>query len=1582
MTKEIKKIKDNNIRTSSFVKEVAKYFMNFLETDFKKRRIPKRNVIQKTQKGLKVGIDLEKYPKLKKVFSGYLNNGFKKQTLKIKKGEYVNNVPGNLFDLIETRIEKYSKKDLDIIFKKVEKLAQEKKTLYLKEYDKFLEETKEDTKNIFSRNLIISLLDDLDKPLKNLDIADENSKFQLEMDVTDSIFTIFENKYIEILKNFFQDPEFNFKNELQEIIKISEIKEGLILFFKEFVIGDAFFDIYQLYRNNKLIDKTEIYLYFYEISLGNEKFPIFYIPITIIREEGEFIFQFENRVFVNIKAVDFVVQGFNLQTEGKATLTGEFDRILYINGEENFLSILEKYILKIENFFKLNKNIDLRNSELQKSGNFLTSLSNKGYLYLFDKSDEALINDYEEILNDDGDIIDNFSSLLNGFIEKNPVSFIKEVDDEWHEKNTSQKLIFESPIPLNDEQKQVLIALQKPDCTFMILEGPPGTGKSHTITAIICKALLEEKSVLVLSDKKEALDVVEDKISNTLNKIRHEDDFQNPILRLGKTGNKFYKIVQGQTIQKIKEHCNAYKYKKDEYEEIRKKCFCDLEENIKENIDYFEGIDIKDVKFYFKNFERLSNINWFNSPEEYDIDLLKIKKGIQEICKHNDKLKINRKLLNDINYNLLKEYKTCLDSLDKLEETFKKQNPDIDIALLFEEFDSHQPYNKDILSSLASLKLTLFDLNVLCEGKSILADLFNSKKELNIDVLVWRLDIINTSLDLFLESKKFLGKNFNNYSIFSNFEFPNGVNSEKAIFELKEYIDKLNKIKMPVVGYLFKNSEVENMTRKLKETFNYFEINKPQTSLKDIQIVSDLFNFINKKILSESEKKKDGDVFVNFVFNILIDLLNKNNEECLSIYKEVKKLQEKNVIKKEFLETFQSSFKNIDNLEYEIQKVSWNIKVFEQIKNIKDVIYSLSGIIPEEIKIDSRKEKCSIFFNNKEVKKFLTQYIEKIENLRDFKKDIDFLLGIKENYPNFSERIDLNISIKNINRTSSILLDYTDKEIEEYLKHKRLQLKIEKSFSNQPEDKFANLINNIEDLTTAQMTFFLDKRIIEYTQNHASDVETLKNIIRKKQKFPKDLFKDLKKAFPCILAGIRDYAEFIPLEKDLFDLIIIDEASQVSIAQALPALVRGKKIIVLGDDKQFSNVKANNASKVINQELKKKVQSTFLEERLNGLDRNGWLSKVELNFDIKNSILKFSRFIRNYECQLKKHFRCYPEIISYSDKNFYDNTLQCMKIRGKQIGDVIKIDIIDHDGKFDKNKNTNELEVEHIIKKIKEFKEAGLEQSLGIITPHREQVALFVDKINELSEKDWFWGKCKLKIMTFDTCQGEERDYIFYSMVATKEKDRLNWIFLKDFSSISDEVDGTIKSQRMNVGFSRAKECIHFVLSKPIEDFQGEIRNAILHYQKELKLGERKIIQEMDSKMEYRVDEIFHNTKFYKENKEKLEFIPQFELGKYLKQLNNDYKHPNYKVDFLLLFNDFKIVIEYDGFREHFIDREEVNEFNYKYYMKEDDIYRQKVLEGYGYKFLRINRFNIGDDPVEELNNRLQNLVKKNFKIE
>jgi len=218
-------------------------------------------------------------------------------------------------------------------------------------------------------------------------------------------------------------------------------------------------------------------------------------------------------------------------------------------------------------------------------------------------------------------------------------------------------------------------------------------------------------------------------------------------------------------------------------------------------------------------------------------------------------------------------------------------------------------------------------------------------------------------------------------------------------------------------------------------------------------------------------------------------------------------------------------------------------------------------------------------------------------------------------------------------------------------------------------------------------------------------------------------------------------------------------------------------------------------------------------------------------------------------------------------------------------------------------------------------------------------------------------------------------------MVATREKDRLKWIFPKNLENSIDRE--SIKAQRMNVGFSRAKETIHFILSKPIEEYQYEIESALIHYKNELENGKKLHIGGTDKKspMEKEIQNYFYQTSFYKNNKEEIEFIPQFPIGEYLKQIDKEYTHPLYKIDFLLIYDDQKVIIEYDGFKEHFTDSEDINESNYSYYLKDDDIYRQKILEGYGYKFVRINKFNIGKDPVEILNQRLENIVKKKFKF-
>lgn len=1555
-----------NINTSDssplvFVKEVAKYFMNFLETDFKKRRIPKRNSSQKTEKGVKVAFDLEKYPKLKRVLLEQLNSGFNKNFINIKKGDYTKNLPEILLSLISNKIQNLSAESLEDVFNQINTTVNDYSSMYQKEYDRFVEESIEETKNIFYKSFIHPFITDIEKPLENLGLADENSIYQFEIDIVDSLLSIFYTNYKEIIEHFFRNPnKYNLHSALKEIIKLPEIKDKIISFFESFAIGDAFHDIYQIFKNNMLIDKTEVYLYFYEITYERDRFPVLYLPITIQKEVNKFIVHFEKRIYVNTKAINYVVQEFNLQNQNKSTLAGEFERIIYLNDDNKFVEVLNHLIIKLVDFFKFNKDINVKDSSFQKMENLFVSISNKCYLYLFDKSDEALINDYEIILNDNGELIADFDTLINGFIEDNPTAYIEEIEDSWHNTSIPEKLVFETPIPLNDEQKQVILALQKPDCKLLILEGPPGTGKSHTITAIICKALLEEKSVLVLSDKKEALDVVEDKISDTLNKIRHEDDFQNPILRLGRTGSKFYKIVQGQTISKIKEHYRAYKYKKDEYDKIRKESLKSLEKNIKDNIAYFESINLQDVEFYFKNFSIYSDINWILNEDATSIrdDILRVKEISTELSKFNN---CNFKITFITNKNLksIEEMKFLYQKLEKLKSDFNNLRSYQKVIKGLENSTLEKRLNTlQCLKNINKLFITFGDN--LKDSK--LSFLKNIGSETTFSDIQQKNSLKILTVDVFNSSKKFFENYLDKIDILENLVIPEEVKITDGINFLNEYLKKLKKLKNPIFGYIFKKNKIYELSRKIKKTFHFFNIEEPTKQLKTLLAIYDLYEFINSKLINNDHK----DYLFRDVIELLIQFKKKDELNAINNYLTNLQMISEEIEKIQYLEYLQICYTTTYATFIEIVNVCESIKL----TNSKFTDINLELNVSNDY---------LIYENVSSIADKLNEIRISLLELLKIDAEITFLLNFYKNHPNLCENISLNLKSVNLINLNCSLLNYSDEFIKKYLKFKEIEHSLNNQFSKEPDDKYFSTNNEIENLVIAQMTYFLDKRIIEYTENYANEVQLLKSIVRKKQKFPKPLFENLKKAFPCILAGIRDYAEFIPLERNLFDLVIIDEASQVSIAQSLPALIRGKQIIVLGDDKQFSNVKSNNASTVTNKQHKGRIESVFIKERSIKDDKYGWLTKVKENFDIKNSILKFLRFIRNYECQLKKHFRCYPEIISYSDKHFYSNTLQCMKIRGKPISDVIKFDFIKHDGKIDKTKNTNELEVAFIVNKLKEFKQKNILQSVGIITPHREQVSLLLDKINNLPEKDWLFNKCKLKVMTFDTCQGEERDYIFYPMVATREKDRLNWIFLKDFSSMSEEIEGTIKSQRLNVGFSRAKECIHFVLSKTIEEFKGEIKNAMQHYSNELEIGKKVIIGGTDEKspMEKKIQKYFYSTVFYKENKDKIEFIPQFPLGNYLKQLDKHYQHPEYKVDFLLIFDNQKIVIEYDGFKEHFTNLNEVNYLNFCSYLKDEDIYRQKILEGYGYKFLRINKFNIGDNPIEALDFRIKGLVKK-----
>lgn len=1270
------------------------------------------------------------------------------------------------------------------------------KVIDLYKYKKLNKIYNEILKNKFNSN---NNLNTIKKHEHTITLNEDDRKYILNFFKENS--SIYDDNMEIVIKKILLKYDFLNEDRIENILtNIDKNKGNFIVYINSLVLLDVYDELFEMWKNKEISEKDEIYLYFYEIEFNNCKYPLFYIQLSInLSDAGLFEIEYGPLLFINKKAIQYISEKY----AEKNNIAWRIDlplRQLYLgnyDSNEKFQNAIQNTLNTITNFFSL-ESIKFSQSNLFSVENTDIVFNNKSYITLFDKSDESIINDYEELLNllvqnKDSEKLKILAKLSNDFLFENPKSFQREVEERYNKKELGDKLSFFSPISLNREQLQALEAIRKDGCDKIIIQGPPGTGKSHTITAIIYDALLNKKSVLVVSDKKEALDVVEEKIEQVLEKVKLDDYLQNPILRLGKKENNYNEIFKQTNYEKIKTRYNAFSKDKEEIEKETKEISNKIKRNINDNITYEMSINQKVMKDYF-TYEEVFKNKW-----EKIIDL--------------DELQSEEK------YNLLIE---LYDYLNKFNEEAK---------ILKNKFGLNLLKNKDDAS----------DLVIKLDKYNELIKEFIKKNEILIENGLLRADI-----------------NYTNFEIL-----------EKILKDFKE-------LKNPLFAYLFSNNKVKSLEDNIKSVFvNYkeFDLKRDINSLNlELQMYRQMFNIIDQT----------KDIEINTVA-----AMNKNDFKTLT--------------------------SNIDNI------INYINIVIDLNKHIPETFSKLKLVIND---ISSISENLIINFNRDDINELL-QYLE-----------VKFRLG------------------NNINSNL---------------------------------DDFKRDHEKLENRLILKMTNILDESVVNFRETYRADAESLKSIIKKKMKIDTKCLNELIQAFPCFIVNIRDLGEYIPLEANIFDLVVIDEASQVSIAQAFPAIIRGKKVVVLGDEQQFSNVKTSIASKNVNNFLFNKVKDSFLQDDKSLYISTEFLANKIQNFNIKNSILRFIQNLANYECLLKKHFRSYSEIIGYSNQNFYSGSLQVMKIRGKSIGEVIQFHEITPYEKHGKYKNTNEAEAEYIINEVKKLRISGYKGTIGIITPFTNQQKILSNMFYNLIDWGFYRDNYKLKVMTFDSCQGDEKDIIFYSMVEKENEDTLKYIFPVDFRSLNMDEDGVLKAQRLNVGFSRAKESIRFVISKKIENFKGEIGNTLKMYNEYLtNKDDFKVLNKTDpnSPMERLVASYIMQTDFYIKNKSRLEIIPQFNIGKYIHQID-PYAHiPKYRVDFLVIYKttDNKeklVIIEYDGLEYHFNNKNELTKLNIDRNHIEKDIERQKTIELYGYYFLRLNKFNLGEYPVQELDKRLKNIFYK-----
>lgn len=389
-------------------------------------------------------------------------------------------------------------------------------------------------------------------------------------------------------------------------------------------------------------------------------------------------------------------------------------------------------------------------------------------------------------------------------------------------------------------------------------------------------------------------------------------------------------------------------------------------------------------------------------------------------------------------------------------------------------------------------------------------------------------------------------------------------------------------------------------------------------------------------------------------------------------------------------------------------------------------------------------------------------------------------------------------------------------------------------------------------------------------------------------------------AIPCWIMPHYRICESIPAKFGCFDLVIIDEASQSDLT-ALPAILRAKKILVVGDDKQVSPEGVG-----LEEEKIRNLMTRFLANQVD-IYRPQMTPERSI-YDL------FKVVFAKSSVMLREHFRCVAPIIEYSKREFYNHELKPLRIpKVSERLDPPLVDVYVTDGY--RNKDVNLPEARFIVNEIRTIVEnSALDgRTIGVVSLLGNEQALKVMQMlnEELGEQ--VITRYKITCGDARTFQGKERDIMFLSMVASPGHAH---------AQTQDMI-----AQRFNVAASRARDRMYLVRSLQVDELSqaDQLRSKLIqHFQAPFFQGE----EELDTLRE-RCESPFEREVFDLLVERGYRVIPQVQVG-------------SYRLDMVVEGDaDSRLAIECDGDRYHGPDQ------------WDSDMRRQRILERAGWRFWR-----------------------------
>lgn len=759
---------------------------------------------------------------------------------------------------------------------------------------------------------------------------------------------------------------------------------------------------------------------------------------------------------------------------------------------------------------------------------------------------------------------------------------------------------------------------------------------------------------------------------------------------------------------------------------------------------------------------------------------------------------------------------------------------------------------------------------------------------------------------------------------------------DEHITIINSYFNNHTLLKNKKIGELSKIlndkfSDYENFSLSIKPSIielNDFSVDTVNNYLKS-SVISKFF----KRLFSNTYKKIDSTV--NNFNSIISSNTNKElNRLTLESLDDLNVLEDKINSK---LETLKVDIESIDNEKKQLQLIRTYDESFDQMAstNYKNIlrqinsvnIYSSEILRKLEIYDESVLEQLNMC---KEFEGYFPDFFE-------FKKDLS-TLGVVLNSSDWDKII-----------SSNSWIEYLKLNLLEYIinKNKNNEVFKDDQIIEKAESTLSSIKKSIVDRAKQEINKNLFTVLSEFKANSTYSFNQLFNVrgakgrkrtpLKKIIEQQQDLFLSL---FPVLLVTPDVASTLFKGVKKLFDVVILDESSQINVEDAYSTILKGKKIIVAGDEHQMP---PTNLFRKIKQ-LELDESNTSFEDQMSLLLAD---SESLLDFAVNNNTFKSTYLDFHYR---SKHHK----LIDFSNNAFYSRLIP---VPNKFEYNPIKF--IATEGVY--YNRTNEIEANKVVDILRNIEKSNSKYpSIGVATFNLPQRNLIFEKLSALaSESSEFASKLNqleesgLFIKNLENLQGDERDVI---IISTTFGVNQSGQFRRNFGPVQTSVGHRL----LNVLITRAKEKVFVVSSIPnqeIDNFadyintQGNRGKAIfyayLYYARsvsnnDISSTERvlNIISKSNEKHK------LNSTSFDTESPFEEEVLNELLCNFSKDEISTQEKDSGFRIDIVIRPKDqpnLKIAIECDGASYH---------SSYDTYLY--DLHRQNILERAGYKFVRI----------------------------